>query len=146
MDETEMGVRLEDKETRIGRTESQRAGLEIQLGSRKSRGRRGRISDAKNWGLNKERQSLKERRARVGKCKREGGPQHGPGREEECSSAAQRSVKRPMCQKNGLRLWDQDVSPRETEGMREHGPIKTRLCTTKHWVLGEKEESGRRAG
>ncbi len=45
-----MGMRLEDKGTRIERTESRDAGLEIQLGSQKDRGRRGRMGDAKkNW-------------------------------------------------------------------------------------------------
>ncbi len=42
-----MGMRLEDKGTRIEGTESRDAGLEIQLGSRKDRGRRGRTGDAK---------------------------------------------------------------------------------------------------
>jgi hypothetical protein len=151
MDETGMGCASRTKELDSNRTESLGAGLEIQLGSRKSRRRRGRMDDAKNWRLNKERQSLKERRVRVESAEREGGPQpqHGQTRREERQWAAsvqrQRSVQSsPMRKKNGLRLCDQDVGQRKTEGMCDHGPIKTRLCTAKHWGGGESR--GRRAG
>jgi hypothetical protein len=109
------------------------------------------MDDAKNWRLNKERQSLKERRVRVESAEREGGPQpqHGQTRREERQWAAsvqrQRSVQSsPMRKKNGLRLCDQDVGQRKTEGMCDHGPIKTRLCTAKHWG-GERAEEGGRA-
>jgi hypothetical protein len=151
MDETGMGCASRTKEPDSNRTESLGAGLEIQLGSRKSRRRRGRMGDAKNWRLNKERQSLKERRVRVESAEREGGPQpqHGQTRREERQWAAsvqrQRSVQSsPMRKKNGLRLCDQDVGQRKTEGMCDHGPIKTRLCTAKHWG-GERAEEGGRA-
>jgi hypothetical protein len=91
MDETGMGCASRTKEPDSNRTESLGAGLEIQLGSRKSRRRRGRMGDAKNWRLNKERQSLKERRARVESAEREGAHNHNTGRREERSASVQQA-------------------------------------------------------
>jgi hypothetical protein len=85
----------------------------------------------------------------VESAEREGGPQpqHGQTRREERQWAAsvqrQRSVQSsPMRKKNGLRLCDQDVGQRKTEGMCDHGPIKTRLCTAKHWGGREQRKAG----
>ena len=112
----------------------------------------------KKLGLNKERQSLKERRARVErKCRcasARGGPTTlaWPGERERsvqrrCAATAAlaaavlRSVKAPPCARTtGCDLWRPGCRPEETEGMRGHGPIKRAAAALRlqslDWGLG----------
>lgn len=155
MDETGMdgGMRLEDKGSRIDGTESLGAGLQIQLGSRKDRGRRGQMGDAKKWELNREAEFEGEE-GQSGKCERERGA-HNTGRRERSASVHLSSThctlrcvqaSPPCARRTACDFWRPGCRPEETEGMRKHGPIKALLCTAKAWgEKGKKEAEGGRA-
>lgn len=80
-------------------------------------------------------------------AKREGA--HNTGRRERSASVQQHTLRcvqaSPPCARRTARdFWRPGCRPEETEGMREHGPIKTLLCTAKAWG-GKKEAEGGRA-
>jgi hypothetical protein len=77
------------------------------------------MGDAKNWGLSKERQSLREERARVESARRERGGAHNTGRPrgvpQRCASLRS-SVKPHVPKRTGCDLGDQDVTQQRAEG------------------------------
>jgi hypothetical protein len=106
----------------------------------------GRMGDAKNWGLDKERQSLKERRARVESARERGA--HMGSRLDGCSAAhgsilsAAPPCDRERERKDGLlRLGTaRDAAQRENGECASTGQSETALYCKTWWlsVLGGK--------
>jgi hypothetical protein len=97
----------------------------------------GRMGDAKNWGLDKERQSLKERRARVESARERGAHM---GRLDGCSAArmAAFSVQPPHAtERESGRTGCCDLRTARDAAQREMGNAQApanqgQLCTAKH--------------